>query len=104
MKRVLGEVTEQIQRILQREKRRLLKKFYLTVVHADAMDSLLFEKYLKKKGKLSPDTQSSSKSPRTLRKEKAISYTERRIGASRNRKKEHVRIKESKQRKLSEKN
>ena len=56
MKRVLGEVTEHIQKILQRKKRRLLKKFYVTVVQVDSMNSQFLEKNLTKKRKLSPDT------------------------------------------------
>ena len=67
------------------------------------MDSLLDEKYSKKKRKFSPDTQGSSKSPRTVKKGKTIPRTELREGESRKRKKEHVSSNGSKQRKLLEK-
>ena len=86
MKRVLNEVTEHIQKILQTKKKRLLKNLYLTVVHVDSMDSLLLEKYLKKKRKLSPDTQGSLKSPRTAKKGKlflGLSLERERVGRER---------------------
>ena len=67
------------------------------------MDSQFLEKYLKKKRKLSPDTQGSSKSPRTVKKGKTSSRTELREGESRKRKKGHVSSNGSKQRKLLEK-
>ena len=80
VKRVLSELTEHIQRILQRKKRRLLKIFYVTVVHVDSMDSQFFGKQLKKKCKLSPDTKGSTKSPRTGKKGKTAHSTELREG------------------------
>ena len=96
-------MTGHIQRILHRNNRRLLKKFYVTVVHVDSMDSQFLEKNLKKKRKLSPNTLGSSKSPRTLRKEKTAHRTELREGGRRKRKKEQVSSNGSKQRKLLEK-
>ena len=69
----------------------------------NSVDSLLDEKYLKKKRILHPDTQGSSKSPRTVRKGKDIPWTELGEEGSRKRKKEHVRDDGSKQRKLSNK-
>ena len=86
IKKILGEVTEHIQKILQRKNRRLLKKFYVTVVHVDPMDSLIVELSLRKERKLSPDTQGSLKSPRTVKKEKTILRTELTDRESRKRK------------------
>ena len=94
-------MTEHIQSILQRKNRRLLKKFYVTVIHVDSMDSQFLDKNLKKKRKLSPDTQRSSKLPRTVKKGKTSSRTELREGESKKRKKGHVSSNGSKQRKLS---
>ena len=76
----MGEVTEHIHKNLQSKKRRLLKKFYVTVIHVDSMHSPFLEKYLKKKRKLSPDNQGSSKSPKTVRKRVTIPRTELKEG------------------------
>ena len=58
----------------------------------NSVDSLLDEKYLKKKRILHPDTQGSSKSSRTVMKEKNIPWTELGEGGSRKRKKEILKL------------